>query len=227
VFSKSIQKLIDIFSKFPTVGPRTASRFVFYLIKQPKEKIEELVSAIQELKNKIKYCDFCFQPFEALAEEGESESLLCPICQNMGRDRGLLCIVEKESDLITIEKIPISSRTHGEVGAKKYKGLYFILGGNVATLKKSDVENLRIKELEERLRNPQSFGVITIFKEIIVATNPTPEGKATAILVEKKIKDTLKEKTPKITHLGLGLPVGAELEYADEETLESAFEGRK
>ncbi|MBU4204577.1 recombination mediator RecR [Patescibacteria group bacterium] len=224
MFSKTIQNLIDLFSKFPTVGPRTAGRFVFYLIQSPKEKIEELIAAIQDLKTKIKYCSFCFNPFDTSIRSSteahskssdQAEETLCEICKNTIRDRGTLCIVEKETDLITIEK------------TKKYKGLYFVLGGTVATLKKSDVEKLRIKELEEHLRNPQSFGIITIFKEIIVATNPTPEGRATAILIERTIKGTLKNNLPKISHLGLGLPVGGELEYADEETLESAFEGRK
>ena len=215
--SNSIQKLIDLFSKFPTVGPRTASRFVFYLIQLPKEKIEELIASIQDLKNKIKFCSFCFNPFESSTNPstGSGQETLCEICENTNRDRNLLCIVEKETDLISIEK------------TKKYHGLYFILGGTVATLKKSDIEKLRTKELAERLRSPQGFGIITIFKEIIIATNPTPEGKATAILIERTIKEALKDNLPKITHLGLGLPVGGELEYADEETLESAFEGRK
>lgn len=219
--ANSIQKLIDLFSKFPTVGPRTASRFVFYLIQLPKEKIEELIASIQDLKNKIKFCSFCFNPFESStgSDQGEkahcSHTALCEICENTNRDRNLLCIVEKETDLISIEK------------TKKYHGLYFILGGTVATLKKSDLEKLRTKELAERLRSPQGFGIITIFKEIIIATNPTPEGKATAILIERTIKEALKDNLPKITHLGLGLPVGGELEYADEETLENAFEGRK
>ncbi len=211
MFSQSIKKLIDLFSKFPTVGPRTASRFVFYLIQLPKEKVDELITSIQNIKNKIKFCSFCFNPFET----NGAEKTLCEVCENINRDRNLLCIVEKENDLISIEK------------TKKYRGLYFILGGTVATLKESDIEKLRIKELEERLRSPQGFGIITIFKEIIIAINPTPEGKATAILIGRTIKETLKDNLPKITHLGLGLPVGGELEYADEETLENAFEGRK
>ncbi|MBU2539817.1 recombination mediator RecR [Patescibacteria group bacterium] len=208
--SPIIQKLIDLFSKFPTVGQRTASRFVFYLIKQPQEKIEELITSIQNLKSKIKCCSFCFNPFEANDDDD-----LCGICNDMRRDRTLLCIIEKENDLISIER------------TKKYKGLYFILGGTVATLKKDDIEKLRIKELEERLRSPQSFGIITLLKEIIIATNPTPEGKSTAILVKRTIKEILKDDSIKITHLGLGLPVGGELEYADEETLENALGGRK
>jgi len=210
MFSKSVQKLVNLFSEFPTIGPRTASRFVFYLIQLPKEKVEELVASIQELKSKIRFCSFCFNPFET----SDSEKTLCEICENNSRDRSSLCVVEKETDLISIEK------------TKKYRGLYFIFGGTVATLKKNDIEKLRVEELGDRLRSPQGFGIITIFKEIIIAINPTPEGKATSILIEKTIKKTLKDNLPKITHLGLGLPVGGELEYADEETLENAFERR-
>ena len=104
----SIKKLTDLFAKFPTIGQRTAGRFVFYLIKQPKEKIEELTKAIEELKSKIKLCLFCFQPFEG-------ENSLCNICASTTRNRQLLCIVEKETDLISIEN------------TGKYNGLYFIL----------------------------------------------------------------------------------------------------
>ncbi|MBI3631375.1 MAG: recombination protein RecR [Candidatus Staskawiczbacteria bacterium] len=196
----SINKLVNLFSKFPTVGPRTAGRFVFHLIKLPKEKIDELIGAIEELKNKIKFCDFCFNPFEG-------ESGLCLICKNPSRNKQLLCVVEKETDLVSIEN------------TKKYNGLYFILGGTVATMRKGDVNNLRIQELLDRVKAPAKF------TEIIIATNPTPEGKTTSVLIERSLKElSLPFKT---THLAQGLPVGGELEYADEETLESAFEGRK
>ena len=198
----SIKKLIELFSKFPTVGPRAAGRFVFYLMKLPKEKIDELINAIQELKNKIKFCAFCFNPYEG-------ENNLCPICQNSLRNRQLLCVVEKETDLKAIED------------TKKYNGLYFILGGTVATIKKSDIESLRIQELKARIKEPSKF------TEIIIATNPTPEGKATSVLIERALKEISQSPTFKITHLAQGLPVGGELEYADEETLESAFKGRK
>ncbi len=197
MYPKAIQKLIDLFSKFPTVGPRTAARFVFYLLKLSKEEVASLVSSISELKNTIKICQFCFMPFQ-------SDSELCEICQNPGRDKTLLCVLEKETDLIPIEK------------TKKYKGRYFILGGTVSTLKKADIEKLRTKELEERVKNSE-------IKEIIIATNPTTEGEATALYLERVLKPLDK----KITRLGRGLPVGAELEYADEETLSSALENRK
>jgi len=208
-FPNSIKKLIDLFSKFPTVGPRTASRFVFYLIKQPKEKTEEIIMALQDLKGRIRYCAFCFNPFEAASEK------LCEICRNNARDKSTLCIVEKETDLNTIEN------------TGKYKGLYFILGGNVSALKKTDLEKIRGQELGKRLHSPQTAGISTTFKEIIVATNPTPEGKATAFVIERIIKEIFKDQVPKITHLGLGLPIGGELEYADDETLENAFKNRK
>ncbi len=198
MYPPTIQKLIDLFSKFPTVGPRTAARFVFYLLKKPKGEIKELINSISNLEKTIKICSFCFNPFE-----GQEE--LCPICSNPSRDKTLLCVVANETDLMAIEKI------------KKYNGLYFILGGTVSTLKKADLEKLRIKELEEQIKNhPQ-------IKEIILALNPTTEGEATALYLERLLKPFNK----KISRLGRGLPVGGELEYADEETLASALEGRK
>ncbi|MFQ6049794.1 MAG: recombination mediator RecR [Candidatus Paceibacterales bacterium] len=206
MYPKTIQKLIDLFSKFPTVGPRTAARFVFYLMKKKKEEINTLVSAILDLKKNIKLCQLCFNPFEpsyAKATEGKQE--LCKICSNPARDKSLLCIVEKESDLLAIEK------------TKKYNGFYFILGGTVSKLKKEDIKKLRTKQLEERIKNHPEI------KEIIIATNPTAEGEATTLYLERLLKP-LNKKT---TRLGRGLPTGGELEYADEETLKSALEGRK
>jgi recombination protein RecR len=158
------------------------------------------VSAILELKSKIKLCKLCFNPYEG-------DSALCPICQNYSRNKNLLCIVEKETDLLSIES------------TKKYNGLYFILGGTVATMRKEDISQLRIEELKKRILNGA-------FSEIIVALNPTPEGRATSVLVEQTIKAIL-SPAPQITHLAKGIPVGGELEYTDEETLESALEGRK
>jgi recombination protein RecR len=212
MYPSIIQKLIDLFSKFPTVGPRTASRFVFYLIKLPKQEFDNLAESMKKLRESVKTCTFCFNPFEA----SETESDLCPICINPSRDRALLCVVEKETDLISIEK------------TKKYKGIYFILGDAISTLKKDGEKKIRIQELIERIENPGKFGLNNIiFKEIIIATNPTTEGEATALLLKRKLKDLQLETKPKITRLGRGLPSGAELEYADDETLESAFEGRK
>lgn len=198
MYSPTIQKLIDLFSRFPTVGPKTAGRFVFYLIGKKKEEIDELVEAILELKKKIKLCDFCFKPFEG-------EEKLCEICSNPLRDKSLLCLVEKESDLEVLER------------TKKYNGLYFILGGSLLAVKKEELKKLRVKELEEKIKKHPEI------KEIIIATNPTTEGQATALFLERKLKPLNK----KISHLARGLPVGGEIEYADEETLGAALEGRK
>jgi recombination protein RecR len=197
MYSPTIQKLIDLFSKFPTVGPRTAARFVFYLIKQRKE-LDELIKSIENLKRKIKICPLCFNAFEG-------EENFCEICKNPIRDKSLLCIVEKEIDLASIEKI------------KKYRGLYFVLGGTIPRFKKENLKQLRIKELLKRLKNDLEI------KEVILALNPTTSGEATALYLEKLLKPFGK----KITRLARGLPVGAELEYADEETLSSALEGRR
>ncbi|MCX6724407.1 MAG: recombination mediator RecR [Candidatus Staskawiczbacteria bacterium] len=200
------QKLIDIFKKFPTVGSRTAGRFVYHLIKLPKERIDELIGAITELKNKIKLCQLCFNPYELNGSPAPAG--LCPICSDPRRNKNLLCIVEKEADLLSLEN------------TKKYNGLYFILGGTVATMKKEDISQLRINELKKRVSQNS-------FSEVVIALNPTPEGRTTSVLVENTIKEAIPSPAFKITHLARGIPVGGELEYADEETLESALEGRK
>ncbi|MDO8424767.1 MAG: recombination mediator RecR [bacterium] len=195
--SSSIEKLIKLFSRFPTVGPRTASRFVFYLLGLTKEETQEIVDSISQLKKSVKSCPSCFDSFEG-------EDKLCPICSNPLRDKRLLCLTANETDLEAIEKI------------KKYKGLYFVLGGTVSRMRKNDIERLRTKELEERVKNSE-------VQEVILALNSNSEGEATALYLERLLKPLGK----KITRLGRGLPVGGELEYADEETLSSALEGRK
>jgi recombination protein RecR len=198
MYPPSIQKLINFFSEFPGVGPRTATRFVFYLLKKEKSKVKELALAILDLKKKIKFCEFCFKPFEA---RENSPQTLCEICSNPLREKKLLCIVANEIDLEAIEK------------TKKYKGRYFILGGTIPALKKADFEKLRIKELEKRLKeNPE-------IEEIILAFNPNTEGEATTLYLER----ILKPYNKKITKLARGLPVGGEIEYADEETLSFAI----
>lgn len=204
----AIKKLTDLFAKFPTIGQRTASRFVFYLISLPKERVQELANALLDITNNVSFCQFCFNPHELKAP-------LCDICQTATRNRLILCIVEKETDLLAIEK------------TKRYKGLYFIIGNSLPLFKHQDPNALRLPELSQRLKNPKKFGLDTpAFTEIIIALNPTPEGKATSLLVERTLKEVL-PSTTKITHLAKGIPVGGELEYADEETLESAFEGRR
>ncbi len=208
MFSSSIQNLIDKFSDFPTVGPRTATRFVLYLIKMPQKDFNSFLQSLVNLRKRNKTCGFCFKPFEP---QGKQEKL-CEICQNPSRDRTLFCIVEKETDLVSLEK------------TKKYKGLYFVLGDLVSGLRKENLKQLRLTELKERIKSPQKFGLLDAdFKEILIAINPTTEGEATRLYLERFLKPLNK----KITSLGRGLPIGGELEYADEETLSSALEGRR
>ncbi len=202
--SPSIRKLIDLFSNFPTVGPRTASRFVSYLIDLNNEEVEEIIKALSSLKKNVKICQLCFKPFEPSAGSGQNLEI-CEICSSPVRDKSLLCIVAKETDLIPIEK------------TKKYQGLYFVLGGTISRLRKEDIQKLRTKELEERIKKD------SLIQEIILATNPNSEGEATALYLERILKPFGK----KITRLGRGLPTGGELEYADGETLRSALENRK
>jgi len=201
MYSKTIQKLMEHFSKFPTVGRRTAERFVFYLMKTPKPEVKELINSIAELKNKVKICPFCFKSFE-----GESE--LCSICSDTRRDKKVICVVEKEVDLESIEK------------TKRFKGTYLILGGTFLSAEqekdKKDIQK-RIERLIGRIKKQPELD------EIILAINPTPAGNNTCLWIQRKLKP-LNIKT---THLGCGLPVGGELEYADGETISSALESRK
>lgn len=231
MYPPSIQKLIEEFAKFPTVGRRTAARFVFYLIKTPEEKVENIVEAVKNLKSSIKLCPFCFNPFQG-------EESFCEICRDSRRDKTLLCVVANETDQMALEK------------TRKYKGIYFILGGTISALKKEPSDGLRIQELEEMIKNRPEIN------EIILALNPTTEGETTALYLERLI-DSLNKKalldspaSPKtarldspslarranqggpssarrVTRLGRGLPIGGELEYADEETLSSAIESRR
>ncbi len=203
----SIQKLIDIFQKFPTVGSRTATRFAFYLSKLSKKETKELLEAIAESKNKTATCSFCFNVFE----KKEGNGNLCEICSDSRRDREKICIIEKETDLQSIEQ------------TKKYKGLYFILGGTLSPLRKENIKNIRGKEIVERIKNPKKHGLEKPIKEAIIATNFTSQGEVTALYLERII-NPLGIKT---TRLARGLPTGSELEYIDEETISSALEGRK
>ena len=205
--SPAIQKLIDIFSRFPGIGPRTAGRFVFYLLKRPESENKELCQSIADLQKAVKICSFCQSAFQAPKNE-----TLCEICSNPRRDKTLLCVVEKEADLELLEK------------TKKYQGLYFILGGLLSPFCKKEAEKSTIENLLKRLKNPANFGLVgAMFKEIILAISYTIEGRATSLYLER----TLKPFGFKISRLGQGLPVGGEIEYADEETLSSALESRK
>jgi len=195
MYPETLQKLIDLFSKLPSVGPRAAARYVFYLAKTSQRELDELAEAIKEIKERIKLCPLCFNTYQGQDNQ-------CDICQSAGRNKTVLCIVEKETDLFTIEENKI------------YDGLYFILGELIYPKKEKALA--RIEVLKDRIAKEK-------FQEIIIAINPTREGEATRLYLERELKGL----GARITHLGRGLPIGGELEYADNRTLESAFESRK
>ncbi|MDP4008896.1 MAG: recombination mediator RecR [bacterium] len=200
MYPRLIQELIEVFSRFPGIGPRAGARFALYLTKVPGQEIDGLVSVLSRLKGEIGVCSFCFNLFDAKERDHGSQ---CAICRNPGRSTVFLCVVEKEEDVEAIEKSQV------------YKGRYFVLGGTVGTLRKKDIEKIRIKELADRVLKGT-------FQEIIIATNPTPEGEATALYVER----SLEPLGVLLTRLARGIPIGGEIEYADEETLRNAFSGR-
>ena len=202
MYPEPIKNLINIFLRFPTVGKKTATRFSLYLLSSSSEEIDQLIAGLEKLKTSVHTCNFCYRSLE-------KDKTLCSVCSDNSREP-ILAVVERETDLISLEK------------TNKYKGYYFILGGNVSPLKKKNLKKIRIRELKERIEKPEKFGPKKI-EEVIIATNPTTEGEATGLFLERNLKDL----NIKITKLAKGLPMGGELEYADEETLSSALEGRK
>lgn len=198
-FPSPIQNLIDHFSRLPGVGPKTALRFVFYLLKQPKEEVEKFATALGVIKSSISTCSIC---------QNFSEKDPCPICSNPKRDQSTICIVAEHQDLPVIENT-------GE-----YHGTYHVLGGVLDTLHGITPEQLKIKELINRIKI--SDGKI---REIILALNPDLEGETTMLYLTKLIKSF--NKSIKVTRLARGLPMGSDLEYADEITVSDALKGRK
>ena len=191
-----IQRLITELSKLPGVGGRTAQRLAFHLLRASEEDAFGLAEAIREVKLRVSFCEVCFNL---------AEGPLCRICQDARRDGELICVVEEPVDVISIE------RTH------EFAGRYHVLGGALSPIDGIDPEDLKIAELYARVRDG---GV----REVVIATNPTTTGEATAL----HIAGALREQAPDVavTRLASGLPVGADLEYADEVTLGKAFRGR-
>ncbi len=198
-FPPLIKNLIDHFSHLPGVGPKTALRFVFYLLKQPKVEVEKFSAALGVLKNQIAVCQIC---------QNFSEKNPCSICDDSRRDHGIICVVAEYQDLPVIENT-------GE-----HQGTYHVLGGVLDPLHGVTPDQLKIKELVTRIQN--SNGKI---KEIILALNPDLEGETTMLYLTKLIKSFGKQI--KITRLARGLPMGSDLEYADEVTVSDALKGRK
>lgn len=198
IIPKAIQNLIDSFERLPGVGQKTAQRLTFYLLHVPQGELDNFANALQMLKKDTILCSNCFMI---------AESNPCDICKDLQRDNSLVCIVEQPLDVIALEK------------GGKYKGIYHVLHGKIDPLNNIGPDEIYISQLISRIKNPQNK-----IKELILATNPTMEGEATAMYIAKQVK-TLSPKLT-ITRIGRGLPIGADLEYADEVTLQRAMEGR-
>jgi recombination protein RecR len=199
ILPKSLQNLINQFSKLPGIGPKTASRLAFYLLKQPDMEVQSFAEAVGKLQQGIIYCSSCFNM---------AETDPCKICSDQRRNQNLICVVEDPLDVVAMSQI------------SEYNGTYHVLGGAISPLDGIGPENLKIRELLSRLTKSSER------KEIILATNPSMEGEATSMFIAKQLKQPGYEHV-KVTRLGRGLPMGGDLEYADEFTLSKALEGRQ
>ena len=195
MYSESVQKLIKEFEKFPGIGHKTAVRLAFYVLEEDEKFAKEMAEAIIEAKSKVKFCSTCFNL---------TDTDPCSICSNTKRDKELLCVVEDVKDVVAMEK------TH------EFKGMYHVLHGAISPMNNVSAADIKIKELVSRLSNNE-------IKEVIVATNPTIEGEATAMYISR----LLKPLGVKVTRIAHGIPVGGDLEYTDEITLIKALEGRR
>jgi recombination protein RecR len=187
-------RLVAELSRLPGIGQRTAQRLAFHLLRSDDEEARALAGAILEVKEKVGLCEICFN----LAEGPR-----CRICEDAGRDVSVICVVEEPADVIPIE------RTH------EYRGLYHVLGGALSPIDGIDPSDLRIEELMRRADSPE-------VTEVVLATNPTTTGEATALHIAEELRGTVE-----VTRLASGLPVGADLEHADEVTLGKALAGRR
>lgn len=195
---KAIQNLIESFERLPGIGPKTAQRLTFYLLHVPQEELNRFSESLQQLKSNTKRCSNCL----TIDEQDP-----CSICSDTSRDQSLICVVEQALDVLAIEK------------SNNYKGVYHVLHGKIDPLNNIGPQEIFIRELLKRVtkNDPE-------IKEVILATNPTMEGEATAMYIAKQLK--VENGKLKISRIGRGLPIGADLEYADEVTLQRAMEGR-
>jgi recombination protein RecR len=201
-YAPPVQRLVTELSKLPGVGSRTAQRLAFHILRSSGEDATALAEAIVEVKEKIGLCEVCFN----LTDEAR-----CRICEDPRRDHGVICVVEEPSDVIPME------RTH------EYHGVYHVLGGALSPIDGVDPEDLKMEELFARV-GPDAQGEARV-TEVVLATNPTTTGEATALHVAEELR--ARAPQVRVTRLASGLPVGSDLEYADEVTLGKAFAGRR
>tara|TARA_B100000029_G_scaffold65965_1_gene58877 strand:+ start:438 stop:1049 length:612 start_codon:yes stop_codon:yes gene_type:complete len=195
VYADAVQAVIDELGRLPGIGPKSAQRLAFHLMKLPSEDAARLTAAIDEMKARVRFCDRCFNVAEAE---------LCPVCADDRRDASVLCVVEEPRDVVAVERT-------GEFG-----GRYHVLGGAISPIEGIGPDQLRVRELLARL-DDEGVG------EVILATNPNIEGEATAMYLARLLEPLGVE----VTKIASGLPVGGDLEYADELTLGRALEGRR
>ena len=195
VYAGPVQRLIDELGRLPGVGPKSAQRIAFYLLRVAPEDARRLAGSIVEVKEKITWCRRCFN-----IAEGE----LCQFCEDERRDRTVICVVEEPRDIVAVER------------TQEFRGAYHVLQGTISPIEGIGPDQLRIKELLARVRDD---GVT----EVILATNPNTDGEVTAMYLAR----ALATSDARVTRLASGLPVGGDLEYADEVTLGRAFEGRR
>jgi len=191
--SEALQQLIEEFSQLPGIGRKTAQRLALYILKQPREEVVKMAKALVSVKDRIRYCSTCSN----ITEEDP-----CPICASPKRERNLICVVEEPNDVLALEK------------TNEYKGLYHVLGGSLSPLDGIGPEELKIRELLNRVNGEVN--------EVILAMNPNVEGEATTIYLTR----LLKPLGVRVSRIARGLPVGSDLEFADEATLSRALEGR-
>ncbi|WP_300257431.1 recombination mediator RecR [Clostridium sp.] len=189
----AIEKLIEEFAKLPSIGKKSAQRLTLHILNLPKDEVEEFANALIKARGTIKYCSVC---------GNFTDTDPCAICSNPNREKDIICVVEQPKDIMTMEKV------------KEFNGLYHVLHGTISPMQGRGPQDIRIRELVARMSGD--------IKEVIVATNPTIEGEATAMYISK----ILKPLDVKVTRIAAGIPVGGDLEYADEVTLSKALEGR-
>ena len=196
MFPESVNNLITEFEKLPGIGHKTAIRLAFYILESDEGVAKKFATVLVDAKQKVKFCEKCFNL---------SEGNVCSICSNPKRDTSVICVVENVKDVVAMEK------TH------EFKGLYHVLHGNISPMNNITADDIKIKELIQRLNDDS-------IKEVIIATNPTIEGETTAMYIARVIKTIPGIKVTRIAH---GIPVGGDLEYTDEITLIKALENRR
>ena len=195
-----VARLIEAFSRLPGIGPKTAQRLTYHLLRAPDAEARILAAALVDVRDKVVFCDRCFNI---------SDQPLCPICRDPARDATRLCVVEEPLDVLALER------------TSEFKGLYHVLHGAISPIDGIGPDRLRIRELLDRVDAAVAEGAP--FLEVILATNPTLEGEATAMYLAERLEDSVGV----VSRIARGLPVGGDLEYADEVTLIRALQGRR